>query len=169
MSKAQINKKALERYMPLMCVITLIILIDSLVMEFFSITIFSSIFFIIQLIAYYFIVGKEYVNPFQPLAMGFILSMSVTLQIVAILDSTIPHEEIDWIQDISLLLSINYILSTEISWNFLFWVSNLVLRLYLRFTDHDFNILSIAFIICSLISFYNEYTRILNLRLEYQL
>lgn len=76
MSKAQINKKALERYMPLMCVITLIILIDSLVMEFFSITIFSSIFFIIQLIAYYFIVGKEYVNPFQPLAMGFILSMS---------------------------------------------------------------------------------------------
>lgn len=95
--------------------------------------------------------------------------MSVLLQVVAVIVDAIPHSDVVWLQDISILLSSNYVLSTDISWNFLFFSSNLGLRLYIRFSDHEFSILSIAFIICSLISFYNEYHRILNLRLEFEM
>jgi len=101
--------------------------------------------------------------------MSIILSMSVLLQIVSIIEDNMIHSDVDWIQDISLLLSTNYVLSTDISWNLLFFIANLGLRLHIRFTDSNFSILSVAFIICSLISFYNEYLRILRLRLEFEL
>lgn len=88
---------------------------------------------------------------------------------MTIIDNNTPHSDEDWLLDISIMLSSNYVLSTDISWNFFFFSSNLALRLYIRFEDYNFSILSIAFLISGFINFYNEYLRILNLRLEFEM